>query len=397
MGIGKGSELLDDFGDNAVIKGMRLDRLGSEGIVRVGVDATPGLHAKLFMEYCGKRIDVLKRNGLIPTMVFDGNATPLKTQIKELRKAISDENKKNNNNNANEIRDPGSDISDSDNDANVNSDSEPVHNKSPYKWPKHRYIPERSKVVEWLTDEKEVKFFVAPYEADAQLTHLASKKIIDAVITNDSDLIAFGCKKIIFNMDVEEETCDYYSFDRLKEVNDDYKDFSQKKLLEMAIMIGCDYLPNLAGIGISKAYKEIMEQENYKNVIAWSKRELVLKTGVRNTQDTTFRPAILQNFQMAILAFTYQQVYNPESRTCERLSHIRYNKLQDEVVGRIIEFLGPRLKDESVHNIAIGNRPSELIEKFDVDQRPEAYPGESVKHGLNTLERFFGSKKSRKE
>lgn len=43
MGIGKGSELLGDFGDNAVIRGMRLDRLGSEGITRVGVDATPWL------------------------------------------------------------------------------------------------------------------------------------------------------------------------------------------------------------------------------------------------------------------------------------------------------------------------------------------------------------------
>ncbi|XP_061999643.1 exonuclease 1-like [Rosa rugosa] len=413
MGIGKGSELLNSFGDNAVKKGIRLDRLGSEGIARVGVDATSWLvivhrtledhqkknyelHANLFMEYCRKRIDVLKQNGLIPTMVFDGNATPLKTHIKELRKAIESENNNNNNkNNTNEIRDPDSDISgsDSDSDVNVHSDNEPVDDKLRYKWPKDRYIPNRSR---WLTEEMEVEFFVAPYEADAQSTHLASKKIIDAVINKDTDLIAFGCKKIIYNINFEKETCDYYSFDRLKEVNIGYKDFSQKKLLEMAIMIGCDYLPNLAGIGIRKAYDEIMEQKHYENVIAWSKKKLVLSTGVGNKQDTTSRSEILLYFQRAILAFTYQQVYNPESKTCERLSHMRYNNLQNDVVRDISKFLGPRLKDESVHDIAMGGRPSKLV-KIDVDNRPQQYPGETRKFGQNSLERFFGNKKSRKE
>lgn len=46
-----------------------------------------------------------------------------------------------------------------------------------------------------------VKYIVAPYEADAQLTYLAVKGIIDAVITEDSDLIPFGCpnvSKLIF-------------------------------------------------------------------------------------------------------------------------------------------------------------------------------------------------------
>lgn len=94
MGIGKRSVLLNDFG-KAVERGIRLDQLG---IKTVGVDATIwlvtvhrnlednqkknySLHAKCFMDYCGERIDVLQRNGLIPTLVFDGNATPLKTEM----------------------------------------------------------------------------------------------------------------------------------------------------------------------------------------------------------------------------------------------------------------------------------------------------------------------------
>jgi exonuclease-1 len=47
-----------------------------------------------------------------------------------------------------------------------------------------------------------VKFVVAPYEADAQLSYLFSKGNIDLVITEDSDLIAFGVTKILFKMDL---------------------------------------------------------------------------------------------------------------------------------------------------------------------------------------------------
>lgn len=37
---------------------------------------------------------------------------------------------------------------------------------------------------------------MAPYEADAQMTFLAVSKQVDAVITEDSDLIPFGCPRV---------------------------------------------------------------------------------------------------------------------------------------------------------------------------------------------------------
>ncbi|KAF3574047.1 hypothetical protein F2Q69_00061018 [Brassica cretica] len=50
-----------------------------------------------------------------------------------------------------------------------------------------------------------VEFIVAPYEADAQLAYLSSLELeqggIAAVITEDSDLLAYGCKAVIFKMD----------------------------------------------------------------------------------------------------------------------------------------------------------------------------------------------------
>jgi exonuclease-1 len=43
-----------------------------------------------------------------------------------------------------------------------------------------------------------VKFVVAPYEADAQLAYLCRLGEIQAVITEDSDLLAFGCERVCF-------------------------------------------------------------------------------------------------------------------------------------------------------------------------------------------------------
>jgi exonuclease-1 len=41
-----------------------------------------------------------------------------------------------------------------------------------------------------------ITFYVAPYEADAQLAYLSRQKIIDAVISEDSDCIPYGCKTV---------------------------------------------------------------------------------------------------------------------------------------------------------------------------------------------------------
>ncbi|KAL6122947.1 hypothetical protein ACLB2K_075471 [Fragaria x ananassa] len=399
MGIGNGSELLNHFGD-AVKRGIPLDSLVNEGITNVGVDTThwlviakyrlqahqrrghslvsegitnDELHATYFIDDCRKNVAVLKQNGLTPILVFDGNATPLKSKIEEIREAIKDENNKKNKN-TNEKQHQA-------NSAIIHRDSVPTS----YNWPDKRYIPDRHNVVKWLRKNK-IEFFVAPYEADAQLTHLASKKIIDAVITIDSDLIAFGCEKILYKVDFDKKTCNYYSFQRLREVNDDYKNFSKEKFLEMSIMIGCDYLPKLTSIGIEKAHEMITKHQSYKKVINRAEN-LVLATGVEKTQNTTSRPVIQKYFEMAILAFTYQQVYDPESKSCQRLSHMKYDKLQSVVVGEIPKFLGPRLKNDVVYKIAMGERESKL-DIIDEDRRLEEFPGETVWHGPNALERF---------
>lgn len=41
-----------------------------------------------------------------------------------------------------------------------------------------------------------VEYIVAPYEADAQMTYLAINGHVHAVITEDSDMLPYGCPRV---------------------------------------------------------------------------------------------------------------------------------------------------------------------------------------------------------
>jgi 5'-3' exonuclease len=60
--------------------------------------------------------------------------------------------------------------------------------------------------LDYLTFRK-ANFIVAPYEADAQLAFMFNKGIIDIVVTEDSDLIAYNCTKILKSLKPDGVCC----------------------------------------------------------------------------------------------------------------------------------------------------------------------------------------------
>jgi exonuclease-1 len=66
----------------------------------------------------------------------------------------------------------------------------------------------------------------APYEADAQMAYMVKEGIADFAISEDSDLIAFGCNKLVFKMNHKGfgELFDYHAFKN--ETN--FKDWDEK-------------------------------------------------------------------------------------------------------------------------------------------------------------------------
>ncbi|GFP91242.1 exonuclease 1 [Phtheirospermum japonicum] len=164
--------------------------------------------------------------------------------------------------------------------------------------------------------KENVSYVVAPYEADAQMTFLALGKRVDAVITEDSDLIAFGCPRIIYKMDKFGQGVEFKNemLQYNKELN--LVGFNQMMLLEMCILSGCDYLQSLPGMGLKKAHALIKKFKNHQNVIKHLKYSNI-----------EVSPLYEESFRKAILTFRHQRVYDPVSEEIVHLSEPEVHSL----------------------------------------------------------------------
>ncbi|KAG5185782.1 PIN domain-like protein [Tribonema minus] len=143
------------------------------------------------------------------------------------------------------------------------------------------------------------RFVVAPYEADAQLGYLCRSGQIDLVITEDSDLLLFGCTRVLFKLGKDAAGQQVTLHEVFTERNDEL-DFrrcasgssgggssisggnsgsdgdecggggsdgngigggggssaaAEDALLLTCALSGCDYLPSVLGIGLKRAHR----------------------------------------------------------------------------------------------------------------------------------------------
>ncbi|TXT09168.1 hypothetical protein VHUM_02642 [Vanrija humicola] len=149
-----------------------------------------------------------------------------------------------------------------------------------------------------------VSYVVAPYEADAQLCFLEREGFVDGVVTEDSDLLVFGCKTVIFKLE-KDGSCISIERSRLAQVRDlPMHGWTDVQFRRMAMLSGCDYLPSIPGIGLKKAHRML---RRYKTV------EKLLQA-IRLDGSHTIPPGYSEAFAQAELAFLYQRVFCPEKK-----------------------------------------------------------------------------------
>jgi exonuclease-1 len=111
-----------------------------------------------------------------------------------------------------------------------------------------------------------LQYVVAPYEADPQLCYLEKTGHVDAIITEDSDLLVFGCREVLFKMDGE-GNCVSISrddFSKCREYN--LAGWSDAEFRQMAILSGCDYAGSIVGLGLKTAYKLMRKYKTAEKV-----------------------------------------------------------------------------------------------------------------------------------
>lgn len=179
-----------------------------------------------------------------------------------------------------------------------------------------------------------VSYVVAPYEADAQLAYLERTGIADAILTEDSDLLVFGCQNVLFKLDTVAGTVVSISRKDFGSVAASSSDtngisligWSDVQFRAMTILSGCDYLSSIPGIGLKTACNLLKK---------WKTPEQVIKV-IAMEGKKAVPMGYLKQFKLADKCFQHQRVYCP---LAERLVHLidvgpDWNEEFDAYVGR---------------------------------------------------------------
>ncbi|OIT30671.1 PREDICTED: exonuclease 1 [Nicotiana attenuata] len=211
-----------------------------------------------------------------------------------------------------------------------------------------------------ILKSENIEFVVAPYEADAQLAYLSSleeeKSGIVAVISEDSDLLAYGCPAVFFKMD---------SFGNGQEVVLDqvfssathvpsFRHLNKDLFTGMCVLAGCDFLPSVPGIGITKAYNLVSKYRDLDRVLSMLKFE----KGDQVPEDYT------KSFKEAVAVFHHARIYDVSLKQTKHLKPVPEQLLQ--FLDEELDFLGPEILPSLATAIAQGSIDPCTMEAFDL-------------------------------
>ncbi|SCU79618.1 LADA_0B01970g1_1 [Lachancea dasiensis] len=100
-----------------------------------------------------------------------------------------------------------------------------------------------------------IPYMTAPMEAEAQCAELLILKLVDGIITDDSDIFLFGGDKVYKNMFHEKNYVEFYQSAMIsRELGLD-----REKFIELAQLLGSDYTTGVKGIGPVSAMEILAE------------------------------------------------------------------------------------------------------------------------------------------
>ncbi|XP_078439566.1 5'-3' exonuclease family protein isoform X2 [Wolffia australiana] len=326
---------------------------------RVGIDAYSWLHkgayscsmelclnkqgeaARRYLRYFMHHINLLKHHNITPVVVFDGCNIPSKSSTDDARTKKRQENLVL----AEEKLREGNVM------AAVDYFRKAV-------W----ISPDMAHQLIQILRKENVEFVVAPYEADAQLAYLANIEAqeggVAAVITEDSDLMAYGCPAIIFKMDRHGHGDEIILDKVLSSTRNglSFQHFDQELFTGMCVLAGCDFLPSVPGIGIKRAYSLVSKHRN-----------IDLALSALSTEKGSLMPEdYCCSFKKAIAIFSHARIYDFKSKQVKSM-----RPLPDEILQALnddLDFLGPELSPEIGAAIAEGLLNPITMEAFDSKQ-----------------------------
>jgi DNA excision repair protein ERCC-5 len=113
-----------------------------------------------------------------------------------------------------------------------------------------------------------IPYITAPMEAEAQCAALVELGLVEGIITDDSDVFLFGGARVYKNMFNQSKTVEcFFLADFARELGID-----REKLVQLAYLLGSDYVEGLPGVGPVVAMELLKEFTSLHTFKDWWQR-----------------------------------------------------------------------------------------------------------------------------
>ena len=185
-----------------------------------------------------------------------------------------------------------------------------------------------------------VQYIVAPYEADAQMVYLEKKGIIQGILSEDSDLLVFGAKRLLTKLDqygdcIEVNRTDFTSCKEISLIG-----WTDAEFRRMAILSGCDYLASINRMGLKSAYRLVRKYKTIEKIVRMLQfdGQYYVPTGY------------LEAFYKAELTFLYQRVFCPVANKIVTMTELEQGSEPQD-----LSFIGEPIEQRVAIGIAKGD------------------------------------------
>lgn len=264
------------------------------------------------------RVRMLQHFGVKPYMVFDGDYLPSKAATEDSREQKRQEKRKL----ANDLMKAGK------------------PSQATQEFQKCVDItPEMASTLIQELKKLGISYVVAPYEADAQLVYLERQGLVDGILSDDSDLLVFGAKRLLTKLDqygncIEINRRDFCA---CREIS--LTGWTDAEFRRMAIMSGCDYLNGLPGVGLKTAYRLMRKSKTPERVV-----RMLQFDGKRVSEN------YLTQFYQAELTFLHQWVFCPTKKELVHLTDLDGTRTAAEM-----PFIGAHVAPAVARGVAAGD------------------------------------------
>ncbi|KAI8964225.1 hypothetical protein F5Y11DRAFT_316985 [Daldinia sp. FL1419] len=289
------------------------------GAVPCAIELAQGKPTRKYVDFAMNRVRMLKHFGITPYMVFDGGFLPSKATTEASREKRREE-----------CRKAGLELLKAGKPSQAHAELQKAVDITPEM---ARHLIEELK-------KADVPYVVAPYEADPQLVYLEREGHISGILSEDSDLLVFGAKRLLTKLDQHGQCIEINrrDFCACREVS--LTGWTDAQFRQMAILSGCDYLDSINSLGLKTAHRMIRKHKTPEKVV----RMLQFDGKYRVPTD------YLKLFHQAEQTFLHQWVFCPKANKLVNFTQISPDVKIDE-----LPFIGPFIEPDTARGIAAGD------------------------------------------